>query len=112
MSLDIRYLTNGEKTAYRVEDSGADPVTVNYYERREDIPENIRHFAKENEDPIFVGPDMAYILGAWEYFYPDLLECRKPGYEGRRCIAESCKYGKPSFIDCQYLKMTRKKPSI
>lgn len=102
MSLDVRYLTNGTKTAYRVRNSGVDPVEVNYYEKKEDIPKEIRHYAPEGE-PKFVEPDMAYVLGAGEYFYPNFPKCGLEGYCGRRCVAESCKYADPSYKECQYL---------
>ena len=46
MSLDIRYVTNGKKTIYRVIDSSDDFGTAfNVYDTRDQIPENIRHYA-------------------------------------------------------------------
>lgn len=102
MSLDIRYLTNGEKIAYRVQNSGVSPITVDYYERKEDIPESIRHYAPDGE-PKFVDIESAYALGAGKYFYPNYLKCNMPGYEGRRCITKDCKYGEQNYKDCKYL---------
>lgn len=101
MSIDIRYLTNGVKTAYRVQDSSCDPVEVNYYEKKEDIPKRIAHYAPEGE-PKFVGPDSARVLGALNYFYPDFPTCRHPDYLGSRCVAESCKFAEPTYHECKY----------
>lgn len=104
MSLDIRYLTNGEKTAYRVRNSSVEPIDIKYYENREDIPKSIRHYAPEGE-PKFIQPNMAYTLGAsvGEYFYPNFPKCGLPGKHcGTRCIAESCKYAIPTYKDCPY----------
>lgn len=102
MSLDIRYLTNGEKTAYRVQNSGVEPIEVNYYENKEDIPKSIRHYAPEG-NPKFVEPDLAYVLGAGEYFYPNFPKCGLGEYRGTRCVAESCKYADPTYKNCKYL---------
>lgn len=107
MSLDIRYLTNGEKTAYRVQNSGVEPIEVNYYETMEEIPKSIRHYAPKGE-PNFVEPDMAYALGAGEYFYPNFTKCGMPKYKEERCIAESCKYGTPTYKDCKYFQKSDK----
>ena len=41
MSLDIRYLTNGTKNVYVVVDSASRPVSVNYYDTRDEIPVQI-----------------------------------------------------------------------
>lgn len=89
MSLDIRYVTNGIKTIYRVIDGSAD--SFNVYTRRDDIPKSIRHYAPKG-DPVFVGPDMAFIFGVSDILYPNFPNCGHPQYSGKRCIAESCKY--------------------
>lgn len=102
MSLDIRYLTNGKKSAYRIRNSGVEPVEVNFYEKKEDIPKEIRHYAPDGE-PKFVEPDMAYILGAGEYFYPNFPKCGLEKYHGTRCVAESCKYAELTYRNCKYL---------
>lgn len=70
-------------------DGSAD--SFNVYTRRDDIPENIRHYAPEGE-PVFVGPDMAFIFGVRDVLYPNFPDCSHPEYPGKRCIAESCKY--------------------
>ena len=84
MSLDIRYITNGSKTIYRVIDGVTD--SFNVYKNRDDIPKSIRHYAPEGE-PKFVGPDMAAILGVRDILYPNLEDCGHPDYLGKRCIA-------------------------
>lgn len=43
MSLDIRYITNGSKTIYRVIDGVTD--SFNVYKNCDDIPKSIRHYA-------------------------------------------------------------------
>ena len=102
MSIDIRHVTNGKKTIYRVIDSSADfGMAFNVYETREEIPQNIRHYAPE-EEPKFVGPDMAAIFGVLDILYPNFPNCGHPDYLGKRCIAESCKFADPTYRDCPY----------
>ena len=66
MSLDIRYLTNGEKNVYVVVDAAV--RTVNYYNSREEIPAQIRHYAPDG-NPRFVGPDDARMFLAMNALY-------------------------------------------
>lgn len=47
MSLDVRYFTNGEKTAFTV--LHTDTGEVEAYQRREDIPLEIRHLFRDRE---------------------------------------------------------------
>lgn len=91
MSLDIRYLTNGTKNVYVVVDSASRPVSVNYYETRDEIPVQIRHYAPEGK-PMFVGPDGARNLFAMKALYPDLMNerCSLPEFVGLPCIFELC----------------------
>lgn len=91
MSLDIRYLTNGTKNVYVVVDSASRPVSVSYYDTRDEIPVQIRHYAPEGK-PMFVGPDEARLFFAMKVLYPELMceYCGKPGYSGAVCIFESC----------------------
>ena len=91
MSLEIRYLTNGTKNVYVVVDSASRPVSVNYYETRDEIPVQIRHYAPEGK-PMFVGPDGARKLFAMKALYPDLMNerCSLPEFVGLPCIFESC----------------------
>ena len=91
MSLDIRYLTNGTKNVYVVVDSASRPVSVNYYDTRDEIPVQIRHYASEGK-PMFVGPDGARNLFAMKALYPDLMNerCSLPEFVGLPCIFESC----------------------
>jgi hypothetical protein len=102
MSLDIRYITNGSKTIYRVIDGVTD--SFNIYKNRDDIPKSIRHYAPEGE-PKFVGPDMAAILGVRDILYPNLEDCGHPDYLGKRCIAESCKFAvDKDWTKCPYYR--------
>ena len=91
MSLDIRYLTNGTKNVYVVVDSASRPVSVSYYDTRDEIPVQIRHYAPEGK-PMFVDPDEARLFFAMKVLYPELMceYCGKPGYSGAVCIFESC----------------------
>lgn len=107
MSLNIRYLTNGEKTAYQVVNTGVKPIQIDYYLTREEIPESIRHLVPSGE-PLFLYPDAARVLLAMDYFYPDPIICNKKGYEGLSCIAEACKHGGKDFRKCKYLKKEKK----
>lgn len=100
MSIDIRYVTNGNKTIYRVSDGVLD--TIDIYKNRNDIPKRIRHYAPEGK-PKFVGPNMAAILDVKEILYPDFPNCNHPEYRGDACIAESCKFAKNrDWTKCKY----------
>lgn len=97
MSLDVRWLTNGEKTLYCITDSWYDPPKKSTYETLNDIPEPLRHHAEKIEAPKYVGPDSARILGWADIFYPEWKHhyCLHPeelaaGLYGQKCIAESC----------------------
>ena len=108
MSLDIRYVTNGKKTIYRVIDSSDDFGTAfNVYDTRDQIPESIRHYAPKGE-PKFVGPDMAAIFGVLDILYPNFPKCNHPDYIEKRCIAEACKFADPTYQDCPYFDKTYK----
>lgn len=101
MSLGIRYLTNGTKNVYIVIDSASRPVSVNYYDTRDEIPVQIRHYAPEGK-PMFVGPDSARNLFAMNALYPELIHefCDKPEYAGSPCIFESCSLA--DWKTCKY----------
>jgi hypothetical protein len=111
MSLNIRYITNGRKDAFVVFHSGVKPMTTEFYEQRDDIPESIRHYAPEGA-PKYYGPDQCVITGRAEvgshdllnYFYPNHPNCKMPEYAGKRCIAESCKHApNETWPECEYL---------
>lgn len=104
MSLNIRYLTNGEKTAYQVVNTGVDPTEITFYENKEDIPQSIVHYAPKGE-PKFIEPELAYILDAQDYFYPNFKKCKcgHQDFKGRRCIAEVCEPAKPDWKNCKYV---------
>lgn len=89
MSIDIRYFTNGEKTAFIV--LHTDTGVVEEYEKREDIPLGIRHLFRRLTRAKRIGPDLAMMLGLQKVFYPDWPKmCSNPGYVGKRCVGESC----------------------
>lgn len=92
MSVDIRYVTNGAKVCYYVrnflEEDEQHVITI--YDKKEDIPESIRHYAPDG-DPKYWGPDMSRIMGCQKLLYPDFPKpCGHPDYVGKSCIAESC----------------------
>lgn len=91
MSLDIRYLTNGKKNVYVVVDTAARPISIKYYDTRDEIPVQIRHYAPEGR-PMFVGPGEARPLFAMKALYPDLMKerCALPDFVGAPCIFELC----------------------
>ena len=99
MSVNIRLLTNGEKTVYTVRDSLNETFTI--YNTIDEIPESIRHYAKDVKLK-FCEPDLARIFGVRDLFYPNFPDCGHPNYLGKACIAESCKYGDPTYKDCPY----------
>lgn len=102
MSLNIRYLTNGEKTFYVETNSGVTLPERHIYATKDEIPKSIRHYAPDG-DPKFVGPDLAAILGVQDIFYPGFPNCERPEYLGKRCIAESCKFApNGDWTKCPY----------
>ena len=99
MSLDIRHVTNGEKTIYAV--THTDTGIREIYSTRDEIPKSIRHYATTG-GPKFVEPDTARILGVQDILYPNFPKCKMPGYEDMICIAEACKKAEPTYRDCPY----------
>ena len=59
MSIRIDYLTNGKKALYCVRNAGVTPNTYETYEKLDDIPESIRHYAPKGEPemttPVWTG---------------------------------------------------------
>lgn len=49
MSIRIDYLSNGKKALYCVRNAGVTPSTYETYEKLEDIPKSIRHYAPKGE---------------------------------------------------------------
>ena len=103
MSIDCRYFTNGEKTAYTLRHT--DTGVVEEFEKFEDIPTSVREHFKRMAEPNFCGPDISHILGLNHVFYPDWPKaCGHPDYQGRRCVAESCRYAEEfgEYEKCPY----------
>lgn len=91
MSIDCRYLTNGEKTAFTL--LHTDTGIVESYEKREDIPKEVRHYFRYMDKPKMIGPDLAMILHLSSVFYPEWPKmCNDPALNGKkcRCVGESC----------------------
>lgn len=89
MSIDVRYFTNGEKTAFTV--LHTDTGEVEEYQKREEIPLGIRHLFRRLTRPKRIGPDLSTFLGLNKVFYPDWPKmCGNHGFDGKRCAGESC----------------------
>lgn len=105
MSIDCRYFTNGEKTAYTL--LHTDTGVVEEFRSREDIPKSVRQYFKKLKKPKILGPDLAIMLGLEKVFYPDWPKgCAMEGMEGRRCVGESCIHltTPMGWKNCPYLK--------
>lgn len=105
MSLDVRYFSNGEKTAFTV--LHTDTGEVEEYEKREDIPLGIRHLFRRLTRAKRIGPDLATMLGLQKVFYPDWPKmCGNPGFEGKRCAGESCAFATTptDWKSCPFLR--------
>lgn len=82
-------------------------MTIDIYDTKEDIPKDIRHYAPDGE-PRYWGPDMARIFGCLKLLYPDFPEhaCNLPEFEGKECIAESCRYAPDDdWTKCKYFNI-------
>ena len=102
MSLNIRYLTNGEMEVFTVSNTGVNPPTFQVFEKREDIDPSIRHYAPSGE-PTMCKPDLARMFGVLDLFYPGHPNCAIPRYADKKCIAESCKYSpNGEWEECKY----------
>jgi len=103
MSLDIRYVTNGQQKFYRVIDSSTE--TFDIYNTLGEVPESIRHYAAGVELK-FCQPDLARMFGVIDILYPNYPKCGLEGYEGKNCIAESCRHTDrvmlDGSVDCPY----------
>lgn len=103
MSLNVRWLTNGDKKVYTVLDSLNE--TFDIYLKIDEIPTQIRHYAENIEKPMFCGPNLAQSFGVQTIFYPDWPKpCGHPDFKGKTCIAEMCTYGGPDdgWEKCPY----------
>ena len=95
MSLEIRYLTNGEREIFTVRNEGVRPPTFDIYDKRSDIDVNIRHYAPEG-NPVYCSPALAEIHGVQDVLYPNHPKCVLPKYADRLCVTDGCKY----FQEC------------
>lgn len=110
MSLDMRYLTNGKKEIYTVRDSLH--MTFNVYEKREDVPENIRHYVPEKVQ--YAGPDLARIFGVLDILYPNFPKCGWEGYTDRLCIGDGCRFDEEcgGYMNCLYFDKSWKNTAL
>lgn len=102
MSINIHYLSNGEKSVYVVKNSGVTPVEVSFFEKKDDIPSDIRHYVPDEVK--IVGPCLARSFRAIDILYPNFPSCGHPDYLGKPCIAEYCRFAIPTYHDCEYFK--------
>lgn len=109
IDIDIRYITNGTKNFYYVrkwiEEDEKKKNIITIYDKKEDIPENIRHYIPSGE-PYYLGPEMARLSACQEILYPDFPKmCGHPKYIGDICIAECCKYAiDGDWTKCPYFE--------
>ena len=94
MSLNIRYLTNGQEYVFTVANNGVDPPIFEVFADIEQIDHRIRHYAYSAVDrgTQFCFPGLARIFGVLDIFYPNYPNCIKEGFEDQGCIAEGCKH--------------------
>ena len=107
MSLDIRYLTNGEKEIFVVINKGVSPIHVSVVDKRSEIDKRICRYAPN--EPQFCEPDFAFRFGVQETLYPSLAgrKCVRTDLKPHnpdRCIFEGCRYnlGKKAGYKCSY----------
>lgn len=104
MSLDCRILRKeGEdQIYYYCRNSGVTPTEINLWTDPAEIPKEIEHYFK-NLGVITIGPEMADFFRIQEKLYPNFPKCHHPEYEGKRCIAEFCKFAPNSdWEECPY----------
>lgn len=105
MSIDIRHYTNGIITRYVV--FHTDTGEREYYKERSSIPKSIRDYAPLGRPRAILGPDLARCNHTINMFYPKFPPCHHPEYEGKACIAESCKYApNHNYTKCRYFDKT------
>ena len=101
MSIDCRYLTNGEKTAFTL--LHTDTGIVESYEKREDIPKEVRHYFRYMDKPKMIGPDLAMILHLSSVFYPEWPKmCNDPALNGKKmsvCWRILCSFNYPHGME-------------
>ena len=103
MSIDCRYFTNGKKTAYTLKHT--DTGLVEEFAKFQDIPVEVRDYFKRLTEPKFCDHDISHILGLNSVFYPDWpKKCGHPDYQGKRCVAEPCKFAEEAggWEKCPY----------
>ena len=100
MSLNIRYLTNGEKEVFTVSNIGVTPPTFEIFEKREDIDKNIRHYAPK--EPKYCDPDIAQMFDVLDIFYPNQPNCVVPKWKNTICIENSCRHWDIESKKCDY----------
>lgn len=113
MSLDMRYLTNGKKEIYTVRDSLH--MTFNVYNKREDVPESVRHYIPEKVQ--YAGPDLARILGVLDILYPGFPNCGMNNYTDKKCIGDSCRFCEGldkdyAYTNCPYFDKNWKNTAL
>ena len=103
MSIRIDYLSNGKKALYCVRNAGVTSSTYETYEKLEDIPKSIRHYAPKGE-PRQVGPDAAQFLGFGPDLFPEFENrCSVFGHPLRACVGPGCReVGEGNPDKCPY----------
>lgn len=111
MSLDIRHIRSlGDgKEYWYVRNSGVEPMTIDLYEKVEDVPEDIRHYCDNHPGIQEVGPDFARWLGIQGKLYPNFPKCGHPSYPNANCVAEMCRHAPDAdWTRCPYFRKENK----
>ena len=109
MSLNIRYLTNGEIKLFTISNQGVRSPTFEIVYNLGDIDDNLRDYVPKSE-PMHCEPDLARVLGVQHVFYPNWHDCGREDlkpHNVKKCIAEQCKYhaysGDPEQGKCPHI---------
>lgn len=78
MSLTCRRVKaqDSDKEYYYIRNSGVKPMSIELYEKIEDVPKELRHYC-ENLDTITVDPCTALFMRIAEELYPNLPVCKE-----------------------------------
>ncbi len=74
MSLDVRCLTDGEKTVWMARNTGVRPIRYDLYRSLEEVPKEIRYYA-ERAEPETPDRDMTWRWHAFDEFFHGACMC-------------------------------------
>lgn len=105
MSLDVRKITNGKENFIYVLDELKDEERITLYRTKEEVPQSIRDYVRDDDGYALWGPDVARIMGVQHLLYPDTVgrKCKLTGFVGEPCVFESCRYPSNGYENCKYI---------